>query len=627
MKYQSKRASQFRGMTPKQIKKAIWGERTDKVYLPMLSSNKKKDRPDKSYREIQHTDNGLLLNLPFSTTQSASLYKVPEWFKYTQVPDVSVIIPIYNTNASNLIQSWNAGNDGLKVELVFVDDNCPANSKDMVIKELEDKKDQFKTGIGRIYTNSFTQGWCACCNIGAEFAAAEIVVFIHPNAIVDSSWLKPLVRQLRKEDVGVVGPLLLTSDEKTFWSAGGDWSWANERFLEIGRETYRGHKLNTPFQMGNCPDDIREPSERESINGYCMAIKKRLFRYVGGFSPNLVSVDWAEADLCCVLKQNNLKVICQPNSIVSMPMLKERERKWDQGKAYFRNKWVVSERLDSIVAEKRAEPPQQIDSILIRRRAAHGDVLLASAIAPALKKKYPQAKIVFCTDCPEVLQDNPWIDKIVEQYSERWFQLYCDLDMVYEYRPDVGILQSFAESVGVDVKDCDLFLKTEPIDLPDNYVVIHAGKTLWAGRNWSTLKFDQISSRLRSKGYKVVCVGTWSDHKTSVCDIDLRDKTSIPQLATAIMNAKLFVGIDSFPMHVAQVFEVPGVCFFGSINPETRLINSAIRPVYAEGLKCLGCHHRKATPCTSTTICEVGIQDCINSISADHMWRQIELLV
>lgn len=228
-------------------------------------------------------------------------------------------------------------------------------------------------------------------------------------------------------------------------------------------------------------------------------------------------------------------------------------------------------------------------------------MLLAAAVAPALKKKHPKAKITFSTDCPEVLQNNPWIDKVVEVFSERYFDYYIDLDMAYEYRPDANILDCYAEACGVSRKDCDLFLHTEPIDVPDQYVVIHAGKTLWAGRNWSTIKFDQISKKLKGEGLKVVCVGTGTDHKTTVCDLDLRDKTTVPQLAHVIMRAKMFVGIDSFPMHVAQVFETPGVCFFGAIRPETRLVNKAITPVSADGLKCLGCHHRKPTPCTATT--------------------------
>jgi ADP-heptose:LPS heptosyltransferase/GT2 family glycosyltransferase len=625
------KASQFRGMTPAQIKKAIYGEEKLDLFLPVLPTNKRKEKPEKTFRQQPASNNGLLMSLPFSTTHTASLYNTPNWFANTQQTDVSVIVPLYGTSAKSLLDSWDVSNDGLKVEFIFIDDNCHFNSKDLLIQEWASRKSEFKNGIGKIYTSSVTQGWCACCNIGAEKASSDIIVFLHPDSIVTKGWLRPLVRLARKSDVGAVGAVRLMPDGVTFLDAGSEWSWAEGRFMHIGQESYSGHKLISPFRSDNCPENTKEAIEQEVVSAYCMATRREAFRYMGGFCPNLSSVQWAEADYCCAIKESNgFKIISQGASKVIMPNPVESEKKWEQGKTYFQNKWLITSRLDSIVSDKRPTEASTIESIVIRRRAAHGDVLLAAAVAPALKKKYPKAKIIFCTDCPEVVQNNPWIDKVVEAHSERWFQLYHDLDMAYEYRPKTNILEAYADAVGVKAEDCDLFLQSEPvnIDLPEKYVVMHAGKTLWVGRNWSTLKFDQISSRIRSKGYSVVCVGTSSDHKTSVCDLDLRDKTTIPQLATVIMKAKLFVGIDSFPMHVAQVFEVPGICFFGSINPETRLLeNSSITPVSAGGMKCLGCHHRRPTPCTSTTICEVGVQDCINSVSADHMWAWIDKMI
>jgi ADP-heptose:LPS heptosyltransferase len=77
-------------------------------------------------------------------------------------------------------------------------------------------------------------------------------------------------------------------------------------------------------------------------------------------------------------------------------------------------------------------------------------------------------------------------------------------------------------------------------------------------------------------------------------------------------------------MHVAQVFEKQGVVFFGSILPETRLISKNLSAVNAKNLNCLGCHHRKALPCTSTTSCEIGIQECINDVTVEMMWSEIK---
>jgi ADP-heptose:LPS heptosyltransferase len=97
-------------------------------------------------------------------------------------------------------------------------------------------------------------------------------------------------------------------------------------------------------------------------------------------------------------------------------------------------------------------------------------------------------------------------------------------------------------------------------------------------------------------------------------------------MAHVIKNAMCFVGIDSFPMHVAQTFDVPGVCFFGSIDPKTRIIKPNMKGVTAKNLKCLGCHHR-SPPCTSTITCENGIMECINMVTVEEMMEMVDKII
>jgi hypothetical protein len=95
--------------------------------------------------------------------------------------------------------------------------------------------------------------------------------------------------------------------------------------------------------------------------------------------------------------------------------------------------------MDRLVKDVRKSPPE-VGTILVRRRAAHGDVLVAASVCSALKKKYPDSKIVFSTLCPEILQNNPWVDRVQEEQSERQFQMYVNLDMAYEYRPSFNVV-------------------------------------------------------------------------------------------------------------------------------------------------------------------------------------------
>ena len=617
----------YKGLTINQIKKATNIKNKFKCVVENnKKSIKKLSKPEKAYRKPQEHDLGLLLNLTYSTSHMIGEYPTPTWFKYDEKADVSVIIPLYNNSIENIVESWDFFNDGSKVELIFVDDNCPNNSGLKVLSSWELRKNEIKKPLGKIFKSSVTQGWGACCNIGAGNSKGKILVFIHPEMKLFPGWLSSIIKHIHKPDIGCVGGLLVNEQEDTVIEAGREWSWEQNKFLEIGSACCNGKKISSAFGLDNAPPEISQSGEREYLSSLLMAVKREDFLERGGFSPNLFYREWSDADFCMSLIEKNKKIIYQPKLRAYGQKIDQKyDKKIKSDEIFFHNKWIVSKRIDNLVKSKRTDD-YKISSILIRRQAAHGDVLVAASIAPALKKKYPEAKILFSTDCPEVVKNNPWIDQTTSEYSERHFHLLINLDMVYEYRPKTNFLKAYADHAGVDVSDCELYMHTEEIDveLPKDYVVVHVANNSWVGRGWSNIKFDQLSSLLQKNDKFIVCVGTVNDHKPACCNLDLRGQTSIPQLANLIKNAECFIGTDSFPMMIADIFKVKGVAFFGSILPETRLINKSIVPVFADGIKCLGCHHRKPLPCVATTSCEVGLQECVIGVSVDKMWKTLQ---
>lgn len=633
-----------RGLTPEQIRKAF--DNKPEVRKIIKKQNLRQStpqqavaysRPSKATRVTsQHKNPRLLLDVPVVTSQAFIPYRVPEWFETKEKVDVSIIIPMYksSTAISKLIDSWQLQqNDATKIEIIYVDDCCPSNSKDVVLSKWMERRQEIKKPIGKIIFSPENQGFGVSCNIGARYATGDYLIFLNADTMVTPGWIGPILRQLNKQDVGIVGNMQLKSFNATDFidSAGSEWSWSTSSFQHIGKDCFNGKSISGPFALNNCPKEIFEVQEREMVTGACFGIRKELFKEIGGFNPNYRIAYWEDAEICMQVKELEYKVIYQPNSRIYHTGHHSNSgghRFNEHNKNYFLNKWVNSGRIDKIVKAKRPNTPD-VKSIVIRRQAAHGDVLVAAAIAPALKKMYPDCKIVFSTLCTDVVDGNPYIDKVVndQDLSERSFHLYYNLDMAYEYRPNTNILKSYADIVGVSVDDCKLFLKTEPIgNLPDDYIVFHSGMTNWAGRDWSQIKFDILSSQLQKEGHKVVCVGTGRDNKVS-CDLDLRGKTNIAQLSHVIKNAKLFVGIDSFPMHIAQTFDVPGVCFFGSIDPKSRLISDKMKSVVAKNVACLGCHHKQHAPCVVTSSCETQFLDCINQVSVGQMMTEVQNLL
>jgi GT2 family glycosyltransferase len=95
----------------------------------------------------------------------------------------------------------------------------------------------------------------------------------------------------------------------------------------------------------------------------------------------------------------------------------------------------------------------------------------------------------------------------------------------------------------------------------------------------------------------VVLVGRERRLSADLCEaptarfIDLQGRLSITQLAAVVARASYFVGIDSFPSHLAQACGIPAAVFFGAVHPLTRVWQAGrVWPLVA-ALDCIGCYH------------------------------------
>lgn len=562
-------------------------------------------------------------------------WTTPPWFRNTEPVDVSVIVPLYKSEKVilDLIRTFPLKND-VTWEIIFVDDHCPNNSREAVLKAWTLRKQDLKAPVGKIIYNSSNKGYGQACNAGAAFASGKYLVFLNADTKATPGWLEPMVELFNDPKVGLVGNMHIKEGgghDGTIDSAGSEWKWNDMSFVHIGRHCYRKQGLHQPFRMENCPKDLLEVGEREMVTGCCFAMKAELFKYIGGFNPNYKIGYWEDAEICMAVRELGYKILFQPNSVIYHKLghtSSGGHRYFGHNKQYFMNKWVKSHRLDRLLlSEARPALQEPVKRILVRRSNAHGDALVAAGVCAALKKKYPDARVMFATLYPEVLGENPYIDEYVPMRNINItpFDVFYNLDFCYEWRPHVNILTAYAEACGVRTEDCEVYMNPHPIKdvkLPDEYIVIHAGRTDWTGRDWPQENFAKLSQSLLDRGHKVVSIGKYSEGEIP-CTLDLRGKTSIPQMAFVIANAVAFVGIDSLPMHVAQAVNTPGVAFFGCVLPELRIYNKKMVGITAQNLACLGCHHRKPAPSTVTKTCEVGTLDCIKNVSVNDMWNKL----
>jgi hypothetical protein len=89
-------------------------------------------------------------------------------------------------------------------------------------------------------------------------------------------------------------------------------------------------------------------------------------------------------------------------------------------------------------------------------------------------------------------------------------------------------------------------------------------------------------------------VDDFAHHKTKI--IDLQGQLSIEALIDVVSGAGAFVGIDSFPAHVAQAANVPSAVFFGSVHPVFRVLSERRTWPIVKPIDCIGCYHVSLEP-------------------------------
>jgi tetratricopeptide (TPR) repeat protein len=138
--------------------------------------------------------------------------------------------------------------------------------------------------------------------------------------------------------------------------------------------------------------------------------------------------------------------------------------------------------------------------------------------------------------------------------------------------------------------------------LPEPYCVVHLEweRTNHDGRAPSPVTTNLIASLAAEIFTKIVLVGRSNrlafDDIPASHVIDLRGKLSISALIDVIAHADTFVGLESFPAHIAQVMNVKSVVFFGSVHPLFRVLSTGQTWPIAKNINCIGCYHTLLEP-------------------------------
>jgi glycosyltransferase involved in cell wall biosynthesis len=117
-------------------------------------------------------------------------------------PDVSVIVPVYNAEATlqECVDSiLNIDYPKGKLELIFVNNNSTDNTEKILKK--------YGSEIKVLYENK--KGPAAARNKGLLNASGEVVAFTDSDCVVDRNWLKHFIIPLKDKQVGITGGKIL----------------------------------------------------------------------------------------------------------------------------------------------------------------------------------------------------------------------------------------------------------------------------------------------------------------------------------------------------------------------------------------------------------------------------------
>ncbi len=273
--------------------------------------------------------------------------------------------------------------------------------------------------------------------------------------------------------------------------------------------------------------------------------------------------------------------------------------------------------------------------IQVFRRGALGDVLLVTPVLRALREKYPSSRITVATSYPEILNGNPNIDELVRaEQPLDGFDL--TIDLCYELTPELHIVDAYAEIAQVPVTDYDSevfltkgelarandILRAAGVDLARPIVGMHV-ESGWKVRDWPVANFKSVAESLCAGGAQVVLLG---EHNAIPLDfgIDLRNKTTIREVAAVISKCTALVTVDSGLMHVATAFHRPVVAVFGCTDPEKRLPAWARDDVFYADIVCRGCHHRqRPVPAILAPVCPFETVRCMEGIPVSSVVTRV----
>ena len=215
---------------------------------------------------------------------------------------VSIVIPHWNNVdiLTECLESISA-TDFDSVETIVVDNASTDNSVASVRSNYPNVK---------LIENDKNYGYAGGCNIGAEAASGDFLIFLNNDTVQEKDWISNLIKTINSDDkIAAVQPKILNYyNRNVFDYAGGSGGHMDIYCFPFARGRIFSFQENDEGQYNN-----KEKCFWSS--GTCFMVRRELFQKAGGFDDSFFA-HMEEIDLCWRLYAMGFEVWVEPDSVV-----------------------------------------------------------------------------------------------------------------------------------------------------------------------------------------------------------------------------------------------------------------------------------------------------------------------
>ena len=144
-------------------------------------------------------------------------------------------------------------------------------------------------------------------NLAAAQASGELLLFVDDEvAAVDDGWLRELVQQALRADVGAVGARTVAADGRITHAG------VLPGLLAGGGRAFLGEPMTSPGYANR----LQVAQAYSALAGHCLMLRREHFEGLGGFDADVFPAEGADIDLCLRLRAQGLRNVWTPHALL-----------------------------------------------------------------------------------------------------------------------------------------------------------------------------------------------------------------------------------------------------------------------------------------------------------------------